>query len=228
MPMKFRISSEYGVFEEVRHGRMHTGIDLAMPRGTELHSIADGTIERIIHNGKSLGNGVYVRTNDGDLHLYGHLDKVSVKVGEHVDQGDLLGLAGSTGHSTGPHLHFGLLHNGHYADPSHLLGAVQHFSGEIAGPSILGITGPASWVAKKAAKHAGKVADQAVNSIKTHVIEFLSDLGAALVDLSYALALIGVAGFVVLGVMGYRNGYRYAGLTFGVYALLRWLGAGTP
>jgi murein DD-endopeptidase MepM/ murein hydrolase activator NlpD len=223
MPMKFRITSEYGVVEEIRDGRAHTGLDLAMPRGTELHSIADGTVERIVNN-SSLGNGVYIRTHGGDVHLYGHLDSVKVKVGEHIDKGELLGLSGSTGHSTGPHLHFSLLHNGHYSDPSHLTAALQHFSGEIAGPSILGVTGPATWVAKKAAKHADKVIEHATSSIKEHILNFLYETSLAIVELSYGIALIGTAVFIILGVMGLEKGYRWAGLTFGVYSLIRLLG----
>lgn len=224
MPMKFRISSEFGALEEIRHGRAHTGIDLAMPKGTELHSITNGVIERVLHNHKSLGNAVYVRTGSGDLHLYGHLDKVAVHKGDMVTAGKLLGFAGSTGHSTGPHLHFSLLHNGHYADPSHLVGALQHFSGEIAGPAILGITGPAQWVGKKIAKHTEKALDSATNHIKESIINFICDLGEAILDLSHAAALLSVIMLVILGVMGYKPGYRYAGITLGVYALIQYLG----
>lgn len=223
--MKFRITSKYGAIEEIRHGRAHTGLDLAMPRGTELHSIADGTIERVVHN-SSLGNGVYVRANNGDVHLYGHLDSVKVKVGEHVDKGELLGFAGSTGHSSGNHLHFSLIRNGHYTDPSSLVDAVQHYSGEIAGPSILGVSGPASWVAKKAAKHVADAEDHIIHGVKNHIIDFLYETSLAVVELSYAIAIVGTATLIILGVMGFDKGYRWAGLTFGVYALIRLLGGG--
>lgn len=224
MPMKFRITSKYGVFEEIRNGRAHTGIDLAMPRGTELHSIKSGIVERVLENHKSLGNAVYVRTGNGDLHLYGHLDKITVHKGEHVSMGELLGYAGSTGHSTGPHLHFSLFHNGHYADPSHLITELQYYSGEIAGPSILGITGPASWVGKQVAKHTDKVIDHATSSVKNHILDFLYETSLAIVELSYGLALVGTAALLILGCMGLRNGYRWAGVTFGVYALIRLFG----
>lgn len=223
MPMKFRITSKYGEVQEIRNWRAHTGLDLAMPKGTELHSIANGTVERIVNN-SSIGKGVYIRTHDGDLHLYGHLDSVKVRVGQHIDQGGLLGLSGNTGHSTGPHLHFSLLHNGHYTDPSNLTAALQHFSGEIAGPPILGITGPASWVVKEATKHADKVVHHAADSIKNHVLDFLYESALAVVELSYGIALVGSAVFLILGCMGLRNGYRWAGLTFGVYALIRLFG----
>lgn len=227
MPMKFRITSEYGALEEVRHGRAHTGIDLAMPKGTELHSIAEGTIDRIVNN-SSLGKGVYVRADNGDVHLYGHLDSVKVRVGEHIDKGELLGFAGNTGHSTGNHLHFSLIRDGHYVDPSSLVDVVQHYSGEIAGPSILGVSGPASWVAKKVAKKAGEhildAETHIVHSLRDHILHFLYETSLAIVELSYGIALIGTAVFIILGVMGLRNGFRWAGLTFGVYTFIRLLG----
>ena len=217
MPMKFRVSSPYGVLEEIRDGRVHHGIDLAMPRGTELHSIAEGTIDRVIHN-DLIGNGVVVRTDSGDQHIYGHLDKISVKPGEHVDVGELIGLSGNTGHSTGPHLHFSLSHDGQYADPSHLISSLQHYSGDIAGPSFLAVKGPASWVAGKAAEH---IQEHVVSGVRDHIIHFLGEVAGAVVDLSYGFGLIGCAALIVLGAIGLRNGYRWSGLLFGSYTLVR-------
>lgn len=217
MPMKFRISSPYGVLEEIRNGRTHTGVDLAMPSGTELHSIADGTIERIIHDDR-IGNGLLVRADNGDVHIYGHLNKISVHTGEHVNRGELLGLSGNTGHSTGPHLHFGLMHDGHFADPTPLVKAVQHYAGDIAGPSILGVKGPATWIIEKATGHA---VEHAANGVKDHILGFLAELGSTLFDLSYGIGLIGCAALIILGSIGLRNGYRWSALTFGGYTLIR-------
>jgi hypothetical protein len=223
MPMKFRISSEYGVLEEIRGGRVHRGIDLAMPRGTELHSIADGTIEKVINN-KLMGNGVYVRTESGDVHVYGHLDKVSVHPGDHVNAGELIGLSGNTGHSTGPHLHFALLHDGHVADPTSLVNAVQHYSGDIAGPSFLGIKGPALMIAERVPHSIGEaVKDQVAHSMAAHVLDWLQAAATVLYELSYGAGLIGCAALIILGTVGLKNGYRWAGLTFTSVALIRYL-----
>jgi hypothetical protein len=148
------------------------------------------------------------------------MDSIRVKVGQHIEPGGLLGLSGSTGHSTGPHLHFSLLHGGHYADPSHLTAALQHYSGEIAGPSFLGITGPASWVVK----HAQKAGEHALHSFSQKVLDVLYEIGLACVELSYSICLIGCASLIILGALGHKNGYRWAGLTFGIYTLIRWLG----
>ena len=131
-PMKFRISSEYGVLEEVRNGKFHNGIDLAVPKGTELHSISNGTIERVVDYGsQNIGKGVIIRTEQGELHVFGHMDNISVHKGDVVQVGDLIGFSGNTGHSTGAHLHFGLIKNGNFSDPSSLIPDLQHFTGNI-------------------------------------------------------------------------------------------------
>lgn len=131
-PMKFRISSEYGVLEEVRNGKFHNGIDLAVPQGTELHSISSGTVERIVNHGtENIGKGVLIRTEQGDLHVYGHMDNISVHKGDIIQAGDFIGLSGNSGHSTGAHLHFGLIKEGNFADPSNLVADLQHYTGTI-------------------------------------------------------------------------------------------------
>ncbi|WP_211750078.1 M23 family metallopeptidase [Paenibacillus sp. Marseille-Q4541] len=131
-PMKFRISSEYGTMEEIRDGRFHNGIDLAVPKGTELHSITSGTVERIVNHGtENIGKGVIIRTEQGDLHVYGHMDNISVHKGDVIQAGDFIGLSGNSGHSTGAHLHFGLIKEGNFVDPSNLVADLQHYTGTI-------------------------------------------------------------------------------------------------
>ncbi|MGG1638254.1 M23 family metallopeptidase [Paenibacillus sp. NRS-1760] len=224
--MKFRISSEYGVMEEIRNGRVHHGIDLAMPRGTELHSIAEGTVERVVDYGATnLGKGIFIRSEDGSIHVYGHLDKVIVHRGDHVDSGDLIGLSGNTGHSSGPHLHFGLIKDGHFTDPTPLVEAVQNFSGEIAGPGIFQVKGPASWIIDKAMD--GSFKEHVKSNIQEHIHDFLVDAGAVLFELSFSIGLIGCASLIILGAMGLKDGYRWAGLTFGACALVRLLLGGS-
>jgi murein DD-endopeptidase MepM/ murein hydrolase activator NlpD len=220
MPMKFRISSQYGVFEEIRNGRMHAGVDLAMPTGTELHSIASGTVERVVHHTAGLGNGVYVRAGNGDVHVYGHLNKVNVHQGDRVSAGDLLGYSGNTGHSTGPHLHFGLLHKGQIADPSALIDSVQYYSGEIAGPALLGIKGPATVMFQN------PIVKHVTHSATTHVLSWLREAGMVIFDLSYGICLVGCAALIILGALGLKDGYRWAGMTFGIYSVIRLFGGG--
>ncbi|MGU3469874.1 M23 family metallopeptidase [Paenibacillus sp. D51F] len=224
MPMKFHVSSEFGVMEEIRSGREHRGVDLAMPRGTELHSITSGTVERIVdHGADNIGRGVIVRTDSGDLHVYGHMDSVSVHAGERVYPGELLGMSGNTGHSSGPHLHFGLIKDGGFADPSGLIPDLQRYSGEIAGPAILGVKGPAWWIAEKAA---GAAKEHVTHSFRDHLFDWLTEIGGIILNLSYGAGLIGCTVLIILGAIGLRDGYRWSGLLFGVYSLIRLIGGG--
>ena len=94
------LSSSFGY----RWGRLHAGEDFAVDIGTPLASMSTGTV--IFAGAESgFGNLVQVRYWDGTISYYGHMSQVSVTVGEPVDPGQIVGLSGNTGHSTGPHLH---------------------------------------------------------------------------------------------------------------------------
>jgi Peptidase family M23 len=128
--MKFRLTSEYGELSLVRD-HLHRGIDLAMPENTTLRSIADGVVERVVDFGNAnIGKGVMIRHDDGTVAIYGHLNEVDVKPGQHVHAGDVIGLSGNTGHSTGPHLHFGMKDaQGNFVDPTPIAERVDAMSG---------------------------------------------------------------------------------------------------
>ncbi|MBA9027497.1 M23 family metallopeptidase [Peribacillus huizhouensis] len=128
--MKFRITSPYGELSEVR-GHVHRGIDFAMPEGTTLRTITDGTVERVMNfGGKNLGKGVEILNQDGTTSIYGHMSNVSVKVGDKLHAGDVIGLSGNTGHSTGPHLHYAMKDGaGAWIDPSPVAEQVSAVSG---------------------------------------------------------------------------------------------------
>jgi murein DD-endopeptidase MepM/ murein hydrolase activator NlpD len=87
-------------------GRTHPAIDLAGPLGTPVHATSGR--QRVIFTGwrGGYGNTVMAEDAQGRVHLYGHLQKVTTKVGTMLEQGQRLGLLGSTGHSTGPHVHY--------------------------------------------------------------------------------------------------------------------------
>jgi murein DD-endopeptidase MepM/ murein hydrolase activator NlpD len=113
-----------GVF----YPHFHTGIDLAAPLDTPLHAAADGlvllaTASRDVH-GRFVGYGNYVLVAHagGFVTLYGHLARILVHVGDVVRQGDPIGLEGSTGWSTGPHVHFEIRHGHEFVDPLLLIG----------------------------------------------------------------------------------------------------------
>ena len=95
---------------------MHTGVDLASPRGTPIYAAGDGIVEKA---GWSSGYGNYtlLRHVNGYETGYGHQSKIIVKPGDKVRQGQLIGYVGSTGNSTGNHLHFEIKINGNFVDP---------------------------------------------------------------------------------------------------------------
>ena len=86
--------------------RAHTGIDYAAPTGTPVMSIGDGTVLSAGWGKGGAGNMVKVRHNSVYTTAYLHLSRIAVKAGQRVSQGQVIGYVGSTGHSTGPHLHF--------------------------------------------------------------------------------------------------------------------------
>ena len=102
---KFEFSAGWGHSSGPHAGRSHAGIDLAAPTGTPIVSATDGKVIQAGGNG-GYGNLVTIRTDDGHEILYAHLSKIGVKRGDKVKAGEQIGKMGSTGYSTGPHLHF--------------------------------------------------------------------------------------------------------------------------
>jgi murein DD-endopeptidase MepM/ murein hydrolase activator NlpD len=101
-PAKGLLTSGFGW----RWGRMHQGIDIAADVGTPVYAAADGVVEYSDWNSGGYGNLVDVRHADGSLTRYGHLNRSLVHAGQRVRQGEQIAEMGSTGYSTGPHLHF--------------------------------------------------------------------------------------------------------------------------
>lgn len=101
-PAKGVFTSGYGK----RWGRMHKGIDIAAPVGTPIMAAADGEVISAGWNSGGFGNLVKIRHSDGTVTLYAHNSKIHVRQGQFVKQGQHISNMGSTGFSTGPHLHF--------------------------------------------------------------------------------------------------------------------------
>jgi murein DD-endopeptidase MepM/ murein hydrolase activator NlpD len=109
------------------HGRFyphfHTGIDISAPRGTAVQAAGDGVVllatSSVDGAGNLVGYGRYVVIQHANnvITVYAHLDRISVMRGQQVSAGQLIGQEGSTGWSTGPHLHFEVHHNGDFVDP---------------------------------------------------------------------------------------------------------------
>ena len=101
-PAKGVFTSGYGW----RWGRMHKGIDIAAPVGTPIVAVADGQVISAGWNSGGYGNLVKIKHFNGSISLYAHNSKILVRNGEWVKQGQQIAKMGSTGFSTGPHLHF--------------------------------------------------------------------------------------------------------------------------
>lgn len=96
--------------------RWHTGIDLAYPSGTPVYAAADG-VAKLVSSGAGYGNYVLLAHGSGYSTLYGHLTAFAVPDGTVVTRGELIGFVGSTGFSTGSHLHFEVRYDHDYLDP---------------------------------------------------------------------------------------------------------------
>ncbi|MEO0985376.1 MAG: peptidoglycan DD-metalloendopeptidase family protein [Cyanobacteria bacterium J06639_14] len=101
-PTQGTLTSGYGW----RWGRMHRGVDIAAPIGTPVIAAAAGVVESASWNNGGYGNLVQIRHADGSLTRYAHNHRLLVSTGDEVTQGQLIAEVGSTGYSTGPHLHF--------------------------------------------------------------------------------------------------------------------------
>ncbi len=109
-----------------RWGRIHAGIDIAAPVGTPILAAASGVIEYATWNDGGYGNMIDIRHADGTITRYAHMNELYVKEGQTVSQGQTIGAMGSTGFSTGPHLHFEIRPNGGSAiDPMAFLASAK-------------------------------------------------------------------------------------------------------
>lgn len=95
-----------------RHGT-HRGLDIAAPLGDKVYAVIEGTVKKSYYSSSSYGNVIFIEHPNGYETVYAHLSKRSVKEGDLVERGQIIGDIGSTGRSTGPHLHFEV-HNGEW------------------------------------------------------------------------------------------------------------------
>lgn len=115
-----RISSPFGIrFHPIRQTlRMHSGIDYAVASGTPIRAPSDGVVTSIGVKG-GYGNAIMMRHSDSMQTLYGHMSAfANIRVGQHIRAGEIIGYVGSTGVSTGPHLHYEVLINGQPVNPT--------------------------------------------------------------------------------------------------------------
>ncbi len=123
LPVAGAISSPFGVRSDPFTGeaRFHAGVDVAAPRGTEIHAVAAGEV--VFSGWRRGGEGrvVEVRHADGLVTSYAHAERTLVRAGQHVVAGEVVATVGSSGRATAPHLHFAATRDGQAIDPSSFL-----------------------------------------------------------------------------------------------------------
>ena len=100
----------------------HTGIDIAANNGTQIYAACSGTVVEAVYSNSGYGNRLKINCGNGIVVLYAHCSSLDVSVGDSVSTGDMIATVGSTGNSTGPHLHFEVRKNGVQVDPAPYLG----------------------------------------------------------------------------------------------------------
>ena len=123
-PITGTITSRFGSVSSIRSGA-HTGLDIGASSGSPVKVAASGTVIWAGYKG-SLGNLVVVQHTNGVQTYYGHCSKIYVSSGQSVSQGQTISAVGSTGNSTGPHLHFEVRENGVAVDPKGYLASNQN------------------------------------------------------------------------------------------------------
>lgn len=117
---KYRVASGYGMRKHPVLGirKMHTGVDYACKIGTPIRATGNGVVKRIKKSCcKGYGNMVDIDHGYGFVTRYAHMSKILVKKGQKIKRGDVIGEVGSTGTSTGPHLHYEVIKNGKKNNP---------------------------------------------------------------------------------------------------------------
>lgn len=114
-----RMSSGFGMRRHpvLGYGKMHKGIDFAAPTGTPIYAAGDGVVEKA-GRFSSYGNYVRIRHNSGIKTAYAHMSRIAAKGGARVRQGEVIGYVGTTGRSTGPHLHYEVMVNNKQVNPN--------------------------------------------------------------------------------------------------------------
>lgn len=118
-PCEGWLSAGFGMREDPFTGyrQMHRGLDIANHHGTPVVATADGVVRQALTTSYRMGKYVVIDHGYGFQTRYGHLSAINVKAGQKVKRGDVIAMMGSTGYSTGPHLHYEVMRNGQYLNP---------------------------------------------------------------------------------------------------------------
>ena len=116
-----RIASGYGrrIDPYYKKPKFHYGVDFSAPKGTPIYATGDGTISKVKKSRRGFGNHVVINHGYGYESLYGHMSKYTVRRGQKIKRGDVIGYVGSTGKSTAPHLHYEVHKDGKKINPAY-------------------------------------------------------------------------------------------------------------
>jgi murein DD-endopeptidase MepM/ murein hydrolase activator NlpD len=127
MPIEGRLTTDFAeiryVNNEISSSR-HSGIDLAAPTGTEVKAPNNGKVTLAMNDLLSTGNTLVIDHGMGLFTSYYHLDTITVKVGDVVEKGSIVGTVGTTGFSTGPHLHYAVSIYNSYVNTYQILNGI--------------------------------------------------------------------------------------------------------
>ena len=139
----YTFTSAFGVRSDPFRGyaAMHAGVDLASPTGTPIYATADGIVDRAEWFG-GYGNMVEIDHGKGIATRYGHMSRIAAHPGERIKRGELIGYVGSTGRSTGSHLHYEVRIDGHAVNPIPFLQSANYLMAASQQRSDVALGGP--------------------------------------------------------------------------------------
>lgn len=174
---KYQVTSDYGVIDSA-HSLPHTGVDLAVPFGTDVICPTDGIVSRLIDMGsENIGKAVVVKLKNGNELIFGHLSNFNVKVNEIIHSGQKIAESGNSGFSTGAHLHIGLKSaDGKFIDPSLYENMLQN--AHSGGTNLASMTDGSIFNFFKNGASEDSFAKEFVNSIK-YLKDFVAEAKAS-------------------------------------------------
>ena len=211
--LQYPVTAKFGAIDSI-HKIPHSGVDIGSPMLTPAQSLTDGVVDRIIHD-NIIGNGIGVKLENGKELVYGHLSQINITYGQHIKTGDVMGLTGNSGRSTGPHIHVGLISNNQYQDPTiYLTQKATDTDFWSNAWHILTTNGI-------------DMLEEAKQSIFNKFLSFISDFFHWIIQNSdYALLVAMI--FALLAIFGSKRAVKGVYWTFAFYIILKFMGVAIP
>lgn len=174
----------------------HNGLDYALPMNTQLYAAGSGIVTKAGKDTTGFGNRIEIDIGNGLSILYGHLESIGVTVGQRVTAGQKIGLSGRSGNSSGPHLHFSLLKDGQFIQPTPFVGEPMGPVATPGGGGLWGdITGAFGSVVNGVTSIPGTIVGTA-GGVAGGAVDTVGKVGGAITDLPGAIASGITNGFV--------------------------------